>query len=398
MKSMNKSREELVIKMIFSIILFMVTYMIIESYFEVTASDFPYHANIAAGFHFSNLKNEIMSGNTYFMWSALVGLLHRRGWVTLHGASAVVTASANVVTLHFVMDYIKRKVPEVDYATWIYFGVGAFFVGPLFFPWINKYCYVGAWSPNPWHNPTNNMVRPFAMLSVILILDIIEEEKADWKKHVLLSISLTLSMLAKPSFLQGIAPAMALYVIIETICMRKLRLRKYLLLASTFIPAVGIMLFQLWLTFYSGNTLSEGIEISYLEIVTHYVDAPYVALLACIAFPLFVLITAIFVQKKEVLKNPRVLLMFSYLFASWCEMAFLFEKGRRGNHGNFAWAYMLALFVAFVLSGIEFIDITNSDFKYKEIVKNVGIVLFTLHLLLGIWYICMMPQHNFQLF
>ena len=75
-------------------------------------------------------------------------------------------------------------------------------------------------------------------------------------------------------------------------------------------------------------------------------------------------------------------------------MIFLYEKGERERHGNFTWGYMLAVFVAFVLSVIEFLDITYSDIKYKEAVKSGGIILFSCHLLLGIWYICRMLHYG----
>lgn len=394
MESENQQNKDLIVKMAFSLILFMVTYRLVLTYFETGISDFPYHSQIAEGFHFSNLKAEIESGNTYFMWSALVALLHRRGNVTLYGACAVITALANVATLHVVMEYIKRKVPKADNTFRIYFGAGLLFVGPLFFPWINADYYLGTWSPNTWHNPTNIMVRPFAMLSVILILDILEAEETKRKEHIFLAVILALSVIAKPSFLQGIAPALVLYVLSEVFFMRRLFWRKYLLLAATFIPAGCIMLFQLWLTFYSGNTLSEGVGIGYLKTLGRYTNNEWVSLFACTAFPIFVIIAAVIIQKKKVLKDRRIILTICYLISSWCEMAFLYEKGERERHANFTWGYMIAVFVAFVLTVIEFLDITGSDIKYKEAVKKTGVVLFSCHLLLGIWYICRMLGHG----
>lgn len=394
MESTNQHNKDLIIKMVFSLILFMVTYRLVLTYFETGISDFPYHSEVAEGFHFSNLKAEIESGNTYFMWSALVALLHRRGNVTLYGACAVITALANVATLHIAMEYIRRKVPGADNVSWIYFGAGVLFVGPLFFPWINPDYYLGTWSPNTWHNPTNIMVRPFAVLSVILILDILDAETVKRKEHILLSIILALSMIAKPSFLQGIAPALALYVLIEIFFTRRVLWRKYLLLAASFVPAICIMLFQFWLTFYSGNTLSEGVGFGYLKTLGRYTNNVWISLLACTAFPLFVIVIETIIQKKNILKKSRIVFMICYLISGWSEMVFLYEKGERERHGNFTWGYMLSVFAAFVLAVIEFLDITDSDIKYKEAVRKTGIILFSCHLLLGIWYICRMLQQG----
>lgn len=386
MKEKEQGREDWIYEIFSSIIVFMMTYMIITFYREHPGTDFWYHTALAENFHMSQLGEQIKNGNTYFMWSALTGLLHRRGKVDLYSASAVITALANVAALHFVLDYIKRKVPQIDNASWLYFGVGVMFVGPLYFPWINSFYYLGTWSPNQWHNPTNNMVRPFAILSIILILDILESgDKPDWKKHVALSIMLFLSVLAKPSFIQGIAPALALYVIVETISMRRLALQKYLLLAATFLPAVCYMFVQIRVNLYEDQT-REGIGVEFLRVQHRYVDNAGAALLAGIAFPLFVTVMAIAV-KKGLAKNARVLLMVCYLVSTWCEMSFLYEKGGHEGDANFAWGYMLGLFVAFVLASIEFLEMQYLDFKYENAVKKTGLILFSVHLLFGIWVV-----------
>lgn len=388
MELKKQNSEEWILKLFSSLVVFMVTYILVEFYFEGGVSDFPYHAGVAEGFHFSELGWQIRNANTYFMWSAMVGLLHRRANVTLIGASAVVTALTNVATMNLVLYYMRKKVAQIDNALWLYLGVGVMFVGPLYFPWINQTYYLGTWTPNPWHNPTNIMVKPFAVLSIILILDILEEGKADWKKHIALMITLFLSVIAKPSFLQGIAPALALYIVVEAITIRRLLLHKYLLLATCFVPAVCYMLAQIWLTFYGENRLNEGVGIDFLRIEEKYVDNVGVALIAGIAFPLFVIVSAIMIQKKKVLKNPRFLLMVCYLCSGWGELAFLFEKGKgREGDANFAWGYMLALFVAFVLAGTEFVEIIDSNCKYRDAVKKIGSILFSSHLLFGIWYV-----------
>lgn len=388
MEMKTHNREEWILKLFSALVVFMVTYVLVEFYFEHGTSDYPYHAKIAEGFHFSELGWQIQNTNTYFMWSAMVGVLHRSANVTLIGASAMVTALTNVVTMYLILNYLRRKEPQIDNTLWLYFGVGVMFVGALYFPWINQNYYLGTWTPNPWHNPTNIMVKPFAVFSVILILDILEEEKADWKKHVALMIALFLSVIAKPSFLQGIAPALALYVVVEVIAIRRLLLRKYLFLATCFLPAVGYMLVQIWLTFYGENRLNEGVGVDFLKIENKYVDSAGTALIAGIAFPFFVAVSTVMIQKKQVLRNPRFLLMVCYLCSGWFELAFLFEKGRdREGDANFAWGYMLALFVAFVLACTEFAEIIYSDCKHREAVKKTGSILFGCHLLFGIWYV-----------
>lgn len=393
MKKSDSYLNSLLVKSALSMILFLITYYYVLIMLEGPYKrDFFYHSEVARNFSFGNIKQEVMSGNTYFMWHAFVSLLHNCGNVSLKGATAVVTASANVLTLNIILECMQRKVPSLNDCLLAYFGGGILFVGPLFFPWINPYYYLGTWSPNAWHNPTNNMVRPFAVAAVILILDIIETEGRKFYRYVILSIVLAFSVIAKPSFLQGVAPALALYVIFEIIHTKVIKWGKWVPLALAFVPAVCIILFQLWLTFYSGNTPSEGIGIEYLRVLKYYTNNAYVSLLACMLFPVFIIVITMIIQKKSILDNSRIIFAICYLVAAWIEMAFLYERGGREKSANFAWGYMLAVFVVWFLCILEFIKIIYSDFKYKNIVVNVGSVLFSVHLLMGIWYIINMLQ------
>ncbi len=389
-----KNSNCIVFQILLSQLLFLITFFLIVSQLNANYSDFVYHSKLAADFSVRNLKQEIMSGNTYFMWSMLVSVLYHFGKVSLPGACAVVTALANVLTMNVVLEYMKKRIPNIDNCMWALIGGGLMFVGPLFFPWINSYYYYGTWSPNVWHNPTNNMVRPFGLIAIILILDIIDAEEKSICKHILLSIVLGLSMIAKPSFVQGIAPAMALYVIINIIYTKKINLKKWIFLAASFIPAIFIMLFQMWLTFYSGQTKSEGIGISYLRVLKYYVGNAWVALLACMAFPLFVIIVMAVVKGKKIFANSGLILAVCYLVSSWGEMVFLYEKGERERDSNFAWGYILAVFIVWFICAMEFMKLDDQKIRYMNIVKGAGYVLFSIHLLMGVWFIINIFQHR----
>lgn len=391
MEKTDNNINTIFINLVLSSILFLTTYFLTVSNLEGAYNrDFLYHSEIAKNFSIEKIGQEVMNGNTYFMWHALVSLLYNHGKVSLTSAAAVVTALANVLTLNFILEYMNQKVPTMDIYFQTYLGGGILFVGPLFFPWINPSYYLGTWTPNAWHNPTNNMVRPFAVAAVILILDIIEAEEKKLYRYIILAVVLAFSVIAKPSFLQGIAPAMALYVIVEIVHTKKINWKKWLSLASTFLPAVCIIFFQLWLTFYSGNTPSEGIGIEYLRVLNRYTNNAYISLLACTLFPIFVMVVAMIMQRKNFLGNSRIIFAMCYLTVSWLEMAFLYEKGNRERHANFAWGYMIAVLIVWVLCVAEFIHIMHSDIKYKSVVINLGLILFTVHLLMGSWYIISM--------
>lgn len=254
-------------------------------------------------------------------------------------------------------------------------------VGPLFFPWINSYYYAGTWSPNVWHNPTTNMVKPFAIAAFLLIIKLIEEQRVDKKDYCILSVVLILSVIAKPSFIQGIVPALVIVVIIDIISMKKIRFNKWIPLAATFVPASAIMLFQLWITFYSNNTVSEGIGIEYMRVLKRYISNEWIALIACIAFPLYILLS----ERKNIKHNYKLILVMSYLVTTWCEMAFLYEKGIREGDANFAWGYILSIFAAWVVCTATYVENIYAQ-KYTSGKMKIGLGLFSMHMLFGIWY------------
>lgn len=43
--------------------------------------------------------------------------------------------------------------------------------------------------------------------------------------------------------------------------------------------------------------------------------------------------------------------------------------------------------MAFVLASIEFLEMQYLDFKYENAVKKTGLILFSVHLLFGIWVV-----------
>lgn len=120
MQEVDKLKEALV-RIVMSGIIFLSSYFIIIEL--ISRSDFAYHSEVAKNFSWSNIKNELLNGNTYFMWSSLVSFVFHHCKATIEGASAVVTAGANVLTLNIVWEYFKKKIPQIHDTVLLFFAV-----------------------------------------------------------------------------------------------------------------------------------------------------------------------------------------------------------------------------------------------------------------------------------
>ena len=79
---------------------------------------------------------------------------------------------------------------------------------------------------------------------------------------------------------------------------------------------------------------------------------------------------------------------------------FLRETGTRSGDGNFLWGYSIALFVLLTASALKLLkDIrTRGFFKDKNTIFDsyviVSIVLFSWHVISGIWYFILLLGGN----
>lgn len=363
-----------------SIIFFIITYKAVLSIWEFT--DYLYHVSIASEFTIFNLKDNIISGNTYFIFHMMVSFLYNICKFPLGDSAGIVVGLANVVSLNIVIHYMEtNENGESNLGlskSAILLGCALMMVGPLYMPWINQEYYVGQWSPNIYHNPTSIICRPFALVCMFSLFKILKDDYKERKEYVKCSIFLAISALAKPSFLQIIIPAMVLFVILRVVITKKIEWKKWISLIAVFLPSCILILLQAFIIFYSGNTLSEGIGIEYGRMLHYFTSNIGASFFMTMAFPIFVIISNL----KALVVKPYIQLIICLLFASWMEMAFLYEKGLREVDGNFAWGYMLAAFLVWVVVTKEFREnIYTYNEKKTKIIFIIGIIIFSLHLI-----------------
>lgn len=377
-----KSRREWLSKIFFSVILYTITFTIVFRHTGILNSDYGRHMQWA---------KELRRGNIYaffqfypsFMWHLLVKIFYKIFAMPIEYAAAAASALTNVAVYLITAEILKKY--EVDKSAVISFCL--MLIGPLYAPWFSANYYLGQYAPNIWHNPTNLMVKPFAVYCFFLILKILEDiqndkriEKRQW---VILSVLVFLSVVAKPSFAQGIIPGLGIYLIFCCFKNRFRNIMKYICLCLTFVPCVLLMLYNIWL-----NWGSEGgrgsIKIGWFTVISHYTPNEGISLLLSFAFPLLYIIF----NWNRTLKRADVQLSLCYFAMSWLEYALLYETV--GTYaGNFSWARLIAAFIFWMVIMMSFcrdIQHFSLDDKLLTIKNTVLTVVLSIHLLCGCWY------------
>lgn len=378
---MNEMKNKrLTIDIILSSLLFAITYTIV---FKQTTlmCDYNVHMNMAVDF-WALIPFEL----TYPIWHFGVWLFYSIGHVVydmpIEYACAFFSSVVNASIYLIISRLLKReKVINAEFV-----ALSLCFVSAIYLPWYNSNVYLGQGSPVTWHNPTNLMVKPFAILAFFLIVSICNKIKKDKiiekKEYWTLMILVFVSVLAKPSFFQGIVPSLAVYILFSLLLNRK-KIKEYFLLCTTFVPAFCVMLYQFIVSFFVGDR-GEGIGIGWGKALI-YTPNLWISSLLVLAFPLYY--TLVNIQRLQI--ETELQLAWIYVVVAWLEMVMLYEKGARIYDGNFGWAVLLAYTIIWIVTTkMFFIDWKEQTIdKNKSVVRNTILFLvWMLHLMSGLYY------------
>lgn len=381
---------------------------------QANISDIGAHIEWAQKFSFTYFWDYFVKVTSYPMWHFFTKACKVFFDTTWGNAAALVTATVNGISFLLTVFMQQYLFKEMNFRQEVvpFWAVCLMFVGPLYIPRFNEVYHPGAGTGNIWHNPTNIMVKPFAILIFCVVAKIITSERQIKRNEIIfLAVTMFLSVLAKPSFLQGFIPGLGLYMIIALV--RKFSresLKKYLLIAGSFIPSVVLVFYQFYISLFGqergtkmvsemtetekiaaqvgeivGNGNQQGIGFSWGRTYTHWTPNMYISFLLAIAFPLFVFMF----NYRKMLKDRVVQLALCFETAAWLEGAIIYQKGPGEHQGNFWWASYLSLYIVWTIALYYFLDSsTRIDFRKKRnaVYLVFGSVLFFAHLLFGLFY------------
>lgn len=278
-------------------------------------------------------------------------------------------------------------------------------VMPLYVPWFNPYQYEGQFSINPIHNPTHIAVKPFGVICFMLAVDLIliymgdkqiyfgKIKKTRWL-YILFSISLFLSVFAKPTFMYMLLPAGVVYLLIDLgiAIVRKDGSWKKVWgfmwrIACASVPAVLYLLLEYAAFYFWGGTDEDASVAIYPFLTVWHLFSPDVprSLRLAMAFPFWMVITNL----KYFLKSVEGRLALIGYVVGTLEFSFIVETGLKLLHLNFAWPMMSGMLLLWVVSAAKLIGLTTNPDEHKgnTIVVLVGWILFSVHFFSGLYYI-----------
>lgn len=245
--------------------------------------------------------------------------------------------------------------------------------------------YHGVFTPNPFHNATYLATRPFSIVCFFMLIDLLQtyEEGADKKKYVVFSLFLLLTTMTKPSFTFGFVLTTAVILLYRT-CRKGFRnFKETMLLAACAIPTFIALIYQFRDVFVGTNAFGDekGIGIGWLKAWSMQEKPIGEALILGLAFPLVVLLFNI----KNLREEKGYRLSLQMLITNLIMLLFLYEKGYRMGHVNFAWGYMHAMSFSYIMS---FLLLFKNTWNKKQPVAALMLQwgMYAWHLVCGIVY------------
>ncbi len=299
---------------------------------------------------------DIFSENTIFIgiWLAFVELLTIPAQYFL------------LLQLDKIRGIVTSKKQKILYR-WISFAYMFIVSVPL--PYFYWRIYQGNLAMTCWHNDTFILMRLFALLALGISLELYKDlsKNISIKKWGLFCIILTLTTMAKPSFLMAFVPVLGFALIykITTRQIDKASLKNIICGGCSLIPSGIIILRQYTMTYNSDDTSS--IIFSPFTVMSTVGNLP-VEFVLFLIFPVIVLIF----NYKDLIKERSFWYIGTWLFwaASIFYVLFLIETGPRASHGNMGWGSILGNFCLHYVNTYLFINNLESFVKEKNSASN----------------------------
>jgi hypothetical protein len=215
---------------------------------------------------------------------------------------------------------------------------------PIFIPSFNE-LLVGQSSPNIWHNPTNMVLKPLALVSAICLERVVFGQPTR-RDYAAILAAVLIGILAKPAFAMVLIPvtgALAAYLFLPARYRfgsgrEPMRATSRLFLAGLTVVSIAAIAAQARLI------LDErGMQISVLTVWREYSPSVPLSILLVTAFPICV--TVIEVARGRPLRGLG--LAWAFTIAGIAIFAIFADSGDALLHGNFGWSYQIALAVLY---------------------------------------------------
>jgi hypothetical protein len=238
------------------------------------------------------------------------------------------------------------------------------------------YGYIGLAN---YHNPTIHLLKPFALLCLILALKGLEKAKNPWWVVVASAVLVALSSLIKPNFILAFVPALGILSFYKLVRKQTIDLR--LMIFGFALPSIAVLLWQ-WAITYQGGDYGNSITIAPFALESAY---------SKFLFPKFLLSSMFVLQGLWIFR--KTLIRDNLLFLGWITLVIgvlqnylLIENGPEMLSGNFRWSGQIALFLMVVILVRHSTRFLIADNQGKTWQKALGLDTYLAHFGAGIAY------------
>jgi hypothetical protein len=417
-----------ILSLVFLTILTIIIFMPIMQRYSTTG-DFPQHNQLALDF----LANpaEFFRNTPHFLYHILTAALYLLlGDVNLAGIWLMLFC---YIAQAWIIYWQLRKASGFLGSTiLIFLCLDVVLILNLIMP-INIFTpenlYFGYFAPNVYHNPTVNIVKPFALLIFFISLQIFNQEKPLSRWWIIpLAILTALSLFAKPSFMIAFLPTLGLLCIFLLfqhfkdalrLLLKPLNIIRGFLGMDENLPLLLQRRFVNWPVLFGGIVLPTFLMI-YIQTLTwtsgggigfeplrlfnewaiqYEVNAPnyllWKLLMSC-AFPLVVYL----LHLPGALRSLEFNLAWLFFFVGTAYIYLLVDY-TDVDAGDFGWSIQLGSYILYIVAASFLLEISLKEEKRSPIYwlrLGVCLIIFALHFVAGLhWYNLHMRQDILEL-
>lgn len=237
----------------------------------------------------------------------------------------------------------------------------------------NNFMYLGGYIYiNVYHNPTILLLKPIALISFFLIIELLSSNSLRINHRVwAVCLCFTLlSIVAKPNYIIVLLPSLLLLLVCHNFS-RQYNTRNWnFIIFSIVISSVLLLAMQFLITYSAAS--GNGIGIGLFMFQTYYVaewTIPF-SFIASVVFPLSLLFFVQLARLSLSYQLSLILIIMGIIYSY-----FFYETGERLLHGNFGWSGIIANFLFFCVSVQLFINATYNWTILRVRDKEQGIRL-----------------------
>ncbi len=288
---------------------------------------------------------------------------------------AIVLTVANVLSVYLYRKIISRQL-DIDNSYFVDFVS----VGLMLFMcarcWLNdNVIYYLQGGPNPIHNPTIVVCRPFGLLAFYFFCETMraENKKEQNKNIIIYALALIISVLGKPSFAFILIPACGIYVVLDYIRNRELSL--VLKMLGSMIPVGLVLIGQfIWI-----KKQAEILDVTFIHFGTFYSYSVWKVLaITIVNIPVVV----IMFSWKKVKENIWLKVSLLIFIVAWAQQFFL----TNGGSNDFMWGFNLAIGLV-TANFLAESKIEKQDSVIIKCRKILAFIVFVYQIYVGLTYI-----------